>query len=222
MRYLKLFESFNRSQMFSSGYEQMTNEDYEKWRSDWIKTMSYLEFGDRSELGSFTSQVKEILNEFIPNNINLEVVQSPDTGNPILKVIIVSVLKTGQVILMRPYKKESDIGFVLSIFGPTAVTTRFKEADGHFVCEGEEGDPFFGLHSLLEEKSLEGYFSKKPKDKKVPVPYKSAPVLSDSDFSERGLSGVDRAEFYKVYGKQVRDLGREEALSILGSWIESR
>jgi len=218
MKYLKLFESF----MFSSGYEQITNEDFEKWNSDWIKTMSYLEFDDRSELGSFTGQVKEILNKFIPNNINLEVVQSPDTGNPILKVIIVSVLKTGQIILMRPYKKESDIGFVLSIFGPTAVTTRFKEADGHFVCEGEGGDPFFGLHSLLEEKYLEGYFLKKPKNKKVPVPYKSLPVLSDLDFSERGLSGIDRAEFYKVYGKQVRDSGREEALSLLDKWIESR
>jgi hypothetical protein len=54
---------------------------------------------------------------------------------------------------------------------------------------------------------------------KEPKSYKKEDTLTDEDFSERGLDNSQRSQFYKEFGRIIRDLSRVEALRELDKWV---
>jgi len=226
MKHLKLFEDFD-TEFGYDGYQKLSNEEFSNWLINWREKKNYLGFETRSACFGFLGEIANLLLNYIEKiDFNKEITEfriNPLNGKNFvdLNIILISVYGTGQFIDIRPFVEGDNKGFVVSIFGPNANRRKFETADFHYKCIGTEDDPFEGLRFLLEDLQGKNYFTKEVKPKS-PRAYKNEPQLTDLDFSERGLDNNSRAEFYKMYGKTVRDMTREEALDTLDRFINSK
>jgi len=219
MKHLKLYEEFE-SDYFSKYYEEISADQYNSWRESWIQGGMYLVMNSDSKSKGFYQKIQDLCKSTIGNVTFSSEFDRYDefSEKMVLKIVICYCEDTKHVVLIRPFDDDGAIGFMVSIFGPDASPMDYTKAMGHFICEESESKPFEGLEQLLEDKAKEGLFTKVPKTPKTPKAYKNEPKLTDIDFSERGVDNQMKAQFYKERGKVVRDLPREEALSVLDEW----
>jgi len=240
---LKTFEMF-LNQDFSD-VEEVSIDEFNEW--DDRRSRLNMSIYNPSELSDILSNVQKIVvsNIGVCDRIFEERQSYDDSNDRVLGVIIFnpkSYPSKNIFIKMRIQPEEIDFGVILADENTKFVTRSGQEGFGRrvssgascFLCYGYDG-----LNSLFQKLSSEEYFVK---PQKTPKPYKNKPLLSEEDFSERGINSESISQFYKDYGSILRGIAselsdypeemegsdniefkmkRKKALQLLDNWISN-
>lgn len=252
---IKTFEMFTNQDF--SNVEQISIEEFNDWDSR-KKRMGLNIYTSKEQPIEIYRNVERIVisnvgacyssfevNEGLPTgNLDSET-GLPDSQNDTQKGTLGVMLFSpesypGKQIIVKVRISEDDLDFGVIL---SDQNTKFQTLRGFpygrelvsgaecYLCYGYDG-----LDSLFRKLSQDNYFIKPAK---TPTPYKNKPLLTDEDFSSRGLDNQNRASFYKDYGTVLKDIlkntgeypedmegseyesNRKKALNLLDNWVNN-
>jgi|688.fasta_scaffold431016_2 hypothetical protein len=230
MSHIKLYEEFNAEEFSNNFYQVERDEFLEWWKTS--KNNSKSTFGSMDQIKLTIKKVEEICNQICgPGHFRFEhsqdlgviylglIVYTPDSDENKRIFIKLSQFEGGDTIdfgiVAFSFLDNSKMEFVDELH------VRVPQVGKFYICSEIEG-----LEECLTELKDENFFEKPIKE---PKPYKQQQILTDEDFTSRGIDNQMRSKFYSEYGKILRDIPldlpyeerREKSLSFLDNWHEN-